>query len=108
VHAADRIAQPLLFMLGIVGDNVLHDDARLIKHDGAERKPPAQRDARHLIGFFTRSKTGIQFKPRQQTARDDQFRQDHRDGLEDIDDLGPVAARQFILYDQDTAHAAAP
>ncbi len=42
----DRLVEALQFLLHVVGDDVLHRDARLVQHDMAERDAFGQRLSR--------------------------------------------------------------
>ena len=96
-HPDERAIDAGALGLGILGDGVFDDDARLVEHGGAAREAVDQfqpRQAHRAAGGTPRlRRRDIVDQPR---ARD-QFGDDHRDRLQDLDlDLG-ILARVGVL-----------
>ena len=98
-HAVDLLAHPdegtidaRAFGLGVVGDRVFDDDARLVEHRGAARQPVDQLEAGQADGAARRTPRLGGGDVVDQPGAGDQFGQHHRHRLQHLDlDLGIVA-----------------
>ena len=95
----DRIVEALEFLLHVVGDDVLHRDARLVQHDVAERDAFGQRLAGQMQPRLDRG-LGAGLGERQKLARGDHLRQHHGGGLQRLLFLLGIGPAGPVLHHQ--------
>ena len=105
-HRVYRRVETPQFPLNVLGEQVLHDDARLVQQHIAE--PNAFADRRALERQrtvereqFGRLGDGLQF------ARGDHFGEQHRRGLQRLDFFLGIGAPHLVLHDQHADRIAA-
>jgi hypothetical protein len=104
-HGLDRGLEPSDLRLRVLGDEVLHHDARLVQDDVAEAHPLRQGDALQVERAAQRD-VGAGLRQGLELARGDHLRQHHRRGLEGLDLLFRVGAHRAVLHDEDAERVA--
>ncbi len=82
----------MAFDLGIVGHHRLEGDSHLVQTGDTDGQAGCEHNAFDALGHHTQAAAGHHLGRRDQVAASHQFRQDHGDGLDDLDLLFGVAA----------------
>ena len=104
-HAEHRVLEPGQFGLRIVGDEVLHHDARIVQHDIAEADAVVEARALEPDGASRRRRRSGRGR-RLQIGRGDGLGQHHRGRLQRLDLILGVEAARAVLHDENAEHIA--
>ena len=105
-HGLDRLVQPLLLGLGILGHQLLHHDARFMQNNMTEPDAFAERRAGQGHRFL-QAEALAGLGEGLQLARGDHFGQQHGRGLQRLDFLFRIGPAGAVLHDKDAERIAA-
>ena len=97
--ACDRVVEPLELLVDVVGDDVLHRDARLVQHHVAERDAVGERGAGEMQPRPHRG-LGAGLRQRLQLAGRDHLGEHHGGGLQRLLFLLGIGAPRPVLHHQ--------